>query len=372
MTGVEVAWNTLMRERVAEPCIIIAWIMKHEFYRRYAGVSDIYADPVRTAVEAYANAGCNLNPQFIMPSPFQEHRAVDPYRVPTSPEQVTAAVETRSLTAEEVRDDVEARVAEPFAADAFDVDGGAREYAERLLGLRAMSQERTLYIANFAMPSFMAGYSRWTYVSYLSALLLYTDHFREFFMHEAGAARTRNEAIAHAISAYDLAPVVYTGDDICFNDGPICSVELLDDVYFPALAHAIEPLVDAGIEIVWHCDGNVLPLVERLIGIGITGFQGFQEQEAKIPFETMTGFTRKDGSPLIFFGSVSVVHTLPFGTTRDVELDIERCFRATGDGRGFCLAPTSSILPETPMENIEAFLEYGRRFGREFLRGGAR
>ena len=29
------------------------------------GVEDIYADPVRTAVEAFANAGPNLNPQFL-------------------------------------------------------------------------------------------------------------------------------------------------------------------------------------------------------------------------------------------------------------------------------------------------------------------
>lgn len=370
MTGAEIAWRTLRRETVSEPCIIGAWMMKREFFRRYAGVSDIYRNPVQTAVDAFAAAGCNLNPQFIMPSPYQEHRACSPFNLPTAADSGKAAVETaetHSLTAEDVRDDIERRLEDEFEPDEFDTDGTAQEYATRLIDLRSMSRDRTLYISNFAMPSFMAGYSRWTYVSYLSALLLYTDHFRRFFMHEAERARARNKAIAQAVAHYDLAPVVYSGDDICFNDGPICSVDILDQVYFPALSYAVEPLIDAGIDIVWHCDGNVLPIVPRLIDIGIAGFQGFQEREANIPFESMTEFRRNDGGKLIFFGSMSVVHTLPFGTHREIELEIERCYAAAGLGGGFCLAPTSSILPETPIGNIVKFLEYGREYGREFL-----
>jgi hypothetical protein len=369
MTGAEIAWRTLARERVTEPCIIGAWIMKRDFFRKYGGVGDIYRDPVKTAVDAYANAGCNLNPQFIMPSPFQEHRACDPRRLPTDAAG-GAAVETRPLTAEDVRDDIESRLEVAFDPDGFDHAGVAASCADELITLRNLSRDRTLYISGFAMPSFMAGYSRWTYISYLSALLLYSDHFKSFFMYEAKAARERNRAIAFAIAERDIAPVVYTGDDICFNDGPICSVELLDEVYFPALAYAIEPLVEAGVEIVWHCDGNVLPITQRLIDIGITGFQGFQEEEAKIPFERMATFRRLDGSNLIFFGSMSVVHTFPFGTPRDIELEIERCFRVAGREGGFCLAPTSSVLPETPMENIDRFFEYGIEYGRRFLAGG--
>jgi uroporphyrinogen decarboxylase len=191
---------------------------------------------------------------------------------------------------------------------------------------------------------------------------------RRFFHHAGERARLRNVAIAHAIKTYDLAPVVYGGDDICFNDGPICSVATLEDLYFPALERAIEPLVTAGIDIVWHCDGNVLPIVDRLIACGITGFQGFQEREANIPLEEMVPYRRRDGGKLIFFGSISVVHTFPFGSPADIRREVERCFRVAAPGGGFCIAPTSSILPETPMENIAAFLDHSRLFGKRFLR----
>ena len=214
--------------------------------------------------------------------------------------------------------------------NAFNIEEEAGKYAERLMHLTKLSRERTLYIGGFGMPSFMGGYTRWGYVSYLSSLYMYSEHMNRFFALAGEQARLRNEAIAHAVKTYDIVPVVYGGDDICFNEGPICSVSLLDEMYFPALKQAIEPLTDAGIDIVWHCDGNILPIAERLISHGITGFQGFQEREANIP--------------------------------------IERCFRLAAPGGGFCLAPTSSVLPETPLENIITFTEYGQKFGRRFLR----
>jgi hypothetical protein len=368
MTGAEVAWRTLSREPVQEPCIIGAWMMKRDFFRRYAGITDIYANPVETAVEAFASAGCNLNPQFIMPSPFQEHLACDPFNIPTEPWKGIETVRTKQLSPEDVRDDIDAFLSAHTNDAAYDITQAGNEYAERLVKLRNLSRDRTLYIGHFAMPAFMSGYSKWTYESYLSALILYPDHFKAYFMALAQEARFFNQAIAEAVKNHDIAPFVYNGDDICFNDGPICSLGLLDDLYFPALKLAIEPLIANGIEMIWHCDGNVLPIAQRLIDAGIGGFQGFQELEADIPFEKMAALKRKDGGKLIFFGSISVVHTFPFGTVGDVKRDVERCYDLAGPGGGFCLAPSSSILPETPIENIEAFFEHGCNYGRSYGR----
>ena len=369
MTGVEIAWKTLSRESVDEPCIIGAWMMKRSFFQKYAGVSNIYENPVETAVDAFANAGCNLNPQFIMPSPFQEHRACSPDNVPTEESNDIEEVQKNRLTAEDVRDDIDRFLEAHANRSDFDLKGAANAYAKRLIDPRKLSRDRTLYIGGFGMPSFMSGYTKWSYESYLSALLLYPDHLRSYFTALGENARQANTAIVDAVKNYDIAPFVYSGDDICFNDGPICSVELLDDLYFPALKNAIEPLNANNIDIVWHCDGNVLPIAQRLIDAGVAGFQGFQEREAHIPFEEMAKFRRSDGSKLIFFGSISVVHTFPHGTAEDVKSEIERCFDLAAAGGGFCLAPTSSILPETPLENIDTFLEYGREYGRRVLAG---
>jgi hypothetical protein len=78
----------------------------------------------------------------------------------------------------------------------------------------------------------------------------------------------------------------------------------------------------------------------------------------------------KWGRKPILWGSVSVTTTLPFGTVEDVKRDVERCFRSAAAGGGFGLASTSSILIETPIENILALYEHGHVFGRQFLAGG--
>ena len=125
---------------------------------------------------------------------------------------------------------------------------------------------------------------------------------------------------------------------------------------------------EAGIGIIWHCDGNILPILDQLIHIiGVAGFQGFQE-ETGCTLERIAARRTRDGQKLILWGSLSVTTTLPFGTVDDVKHDVERCFRIAAPGGGFALAPTSSILPETPRENIMTMYEHGKHFGRAFLK----
>jgi uroporphyrinogen decarboxylase len=125
-------------------------------------------------------------------------------------------------------------------------------------------------------------------------------------------------------------------------------------------------LRDNDIRVVWHCDGNILPILDDLVEAGMSGYQGFQE-EAGVSLEKMAKVKTLWGRKPILWGSVSVTTTLPFGTVEDVKRSIERSFRIAAPGGGFGLASTSSILPETPLENILTLYRYGREYGRKFL-----
>jgi len=126
------------------------------------------------------------------------------------------------------------------------------------------------------------------------------------------------------------------------------------------LKRAIEPLKDAGIKIIWHCDGNIMPILDRLIDVGIDGLQGFQE-ECGVDFAKLAQMRSKSGDKLILLGSISVTITLPFGTVEDVKRDVERCIEIAAPGGGFVLAPTSTVGPDIPVENIFAMYEYGKK-----------
>ena len=130
-------------------------------------------------------------------------------------------------------------------------------------------------------------------------------------------ARERARILVKLYRKYDLVPVMFCGEDLCNNQGPMASPAFLRQHYLPHVQMLIAPLVEAGIRLVHHCDGDVRPLAADCLRIGFSGFQGFQYETGVDPVEL-----RKLRSPLgevpIFFMGMSVSRTLPFGTPDDV------------------------------------------------------
>jgi hypothetical protein len=366
LSGEEIAYRTLRREPLSEPCLVASWCMKREFFSALTGRADIYQDAPQTAVDAFGRAGANLCPQFIVPSPVTEHIAADPFALGLQGECQPEAEVFHSP--EDVRDAIERLPDSATLARDFDLEAQAEAYARSVLRLRDMAHGAILFIGGFGQADFMGGYTRWGYVNYLLTIALYPEAARRYFAYSGEQARLHNLAIVRAVEKYGLAPFVYGGQDICFNDGPIVSLKTLDELYFPALQGAVQPLHEAHIGIIWHCDGDVRPIATTLLErIGVQGFQGFQE-ETGCTLAHMAGLRTCDGQSPILWGSISVTTTLPFGSVSDVQHDVERCFQTAGP-TGFALASTSSILPETPLANILALYEHGKTYGRAFLGG---
>ena len=361
MKGMEVAWRTLNLERVEYPCLAGAWIMKAEFFSRLTG-RDFMSAREDVAIETFRRLGINLCPQFARPAAPGEartgtHAAVkkqldDTLAAWKSPEQVKEAIE---------------KLPDPQTLHKnFNLEKSADAYAANIKHYRDKTGDDILWITGFGQADFMGGFNRWGYKNYLEAMVLYPDHMKRYYDYSGENAYLYNLGVVEAVKRHGLAPFVYGGQDICFNDGPMCSPLLLRKIYFPALKRAVQPLVENGIGIIWHCDGNILPIREDLLDLGVAGFQGFQEENG-VKLEKMAAIRTKAGKKPILWGSVSVTTTLPFGSVADVKRDVERCFRVAAPGGGFGLASTSSILPETPDENILALYQYGKEFGRKFL-----
>ena len=355
MEGKEIAWRTLAGERVSEPCIVGDWMFRPGFWQAVVGC-DLAEDPVGVAVEAFRRVGANLVPQFANGTPLWT-RGERPQAPRAEPEEIVAYVESLPPDEQVERD--------------FDLEQHAAAHYEALRPVQEAAGGDLLRIGGFGMPSVMGGYSQWGYEGWLAFLILYPDHADRLWGHQAAWARLQNRAIAEAVRRYGLAPFVYSGDDICFNDGPMLSVGHLRRHYFPQLRWAIQPLHDAGIRIVWHCDGDVRPILPDLLAAGMWGFQGFQE-ETGCTLAHMAAQRTRWGTRPVLWGSVSVTTTLPFGTADQVRADVERCFRTAAADGPFALANSSSIMPEVPLENVLALYEHGRQFGREFLGGGSR
>ena len=360
MKGVEIAWRTLAQERIGEPCIVGTWIMKGDFYTHFTGRDYWRDDKEDIFLQAMPQLGVNLCPQYDV-WPKDKLGNAGEIEDTTNwgnrlglkePEQILPMIEALPSDEELERE--------------YDVEGEARNYAQTLKAHIDAVGGEVLFIGHYGFPSFMGPYNEWGYVPYLSAMALYPDHLARYFHYTATKGYLWNLAIVEAVKRHGIAPFVYGGQDICDNAGPLASAPTLDRIFFPELRRCIRPLVDNDVRIIWHCDGNIMPILERLIELGMSGLQGFEE-EAGVPYERMVTLKTKKGLPMIIWGCVSVTTTLPFGTVEDVKASVRRSFELAGPGRGFGLASTSSIMPEVPDENIEALYHYGRQFGREFL-----
>jgi hypothetical protein len=362
MPGAEIALRTLRQEKVSEPCIAASWLMKGSYYSRVTG-RNYWQDKEDTVLQALPSMGVNLCPQWAFPQDEAGNAGVISEMGEDwsnrlgfqDPEQILPLIEA-------LPDD------EAVERD-FSVAAYAAQYARDIQSRMAATRSEVLFIGDYGQADFMSPYNAWGYSAYLMAIGLYPEYMRRYYHYTATLARMQNIAIVEAVRKYGLANFVYGGQDICTNQGPICSRAALDQIYFPELSRAIQPLLENDIRIIWHCDGNIMPILPRLIALGVHGLQGFQE-ESGVPYEQIVQQKSSSGDPLIVWGCVSVTTTLPFGSVEDVKSAVRRSFELAGPGRGFCLASTSSIMPEVPDENIDAFYRYGKTFGREFLSRG--
>lgn len=341
MTGSENAYRTLMGEDTGQPCCLGDWMFSPAFFRTVTGRS-ISEDPTGVAIEAFRKVGVNLTPQFAIPASDEYAPYGGAVEYPFTPESICEEIERLPALDAIERD--------------FDLEGMVQSYAKWITDFREIAGDDILRIAGYGIPSVFLGSYTWGYEAFLCAMALYPEHVGRWFAHQAENGRLMNLAIVEAVSRYDVAPFVYGGDDICFNEGPMCSVKMLREIYFPELKRAVQPLHDAGVRMIWHCDGNIVPILPDLLDAGMWGFQGFQEETGPT-LELMASQRTIWNTRPVLWGSISVTSTLPFGTVDQVKADVDRCFD-TCQGGGFVLASTSSIMPEVPVENILAMYEH--------------
>lgn len=107
-----------------------------------------------------------------------------------------------------------------------------------------------------------------------------------------------------------------------------------------------------------HTDGNVMKVVPDFIEIGVDILNPIQP-EVMDPAEVKKLY----GGELIFFGAISVQHTLPLGTPQDVYGEVQLRMKTIGAGGGYLMTPSHMINADIPWENIVAFFEAAERFG---------
>jgi len=154
--------------------------------------------------------------------------------------------------------------------------------------------------------------------------------------------------------------VLMLGDDVASQRSMIMSVPMWRKWLKGRLARVIKAArtVRPDILIFYHSDGNILPVVEDLIEVGVDILNPIQ-CECVDPAELKLKF----GDRLSFWGTIGTQTTLPFGTPDDIRNEVKLRMETVGNGGGLLLGPTHFVEPEVPWENLVAFVEAVKEFG---------
>ncbi len=196
-------------------------------------------------------------------------------------------------------------------------------------------------------------YHEFGYVAFLSACALYPEAVGKIWWAKGLAARERAKILVKLYRDYDLVPLMFCGEDVCNNQGPMVAPDYLRQYYFPVVQRIIEPLVDAGVRLIHHCDGDVRPVVADFVRIGFSGLQGFQ-YELGVDSRELRKLRGPQGEELLFFAGLNVARTLPFGTPADAVDEVDYLVDCTDGGKGMFLFTANVTGVEVPPANIRA------------------
>jgi uroporphyrinogen decarboxylase len=119
-------------------------------------------------------------------------------------------------------------------------------------------------------------------------------------------------------------------------------------------------------KILYHCCGNIYPLIGDLIEIGIDVLNPVQVSAGEIG--DTERLKRQFGSRLAFCGGVDSQFVLPRGTPDDVRAAVSKLIGDLGPRGGFLLAAVHNIQDDVPAPNIAAMFQSARELGRYPLR----
>lgn len=333
--------------------VLGGWIACPDHIARIAEVDlDTYwADTFDVSIEAYRRLGTDGLISIFIPASRDDFRCVD---------RDNYAKADRGQSLDEALAEIDAMPDPDELENELDFEESYGQFRDGLVAEQERCGEMVWMPAQWGAGAQVSWYREFGYENFFIIVAAHTDHARKLMDVGGARGRLRCRMIARAVSEGIYPHAMLFGEDICTQRGPMVSPDFLEKYYFPVLKRGLEPLLDAGCKPVWHCDGDVRPLIPMLLEAGVQGFQGFQP-ECGLTIDTMAALRTREGEPPVIFGPLAVTTELPVCTPAEIRDKVRHAVRVCREnGAGLCLFSANTINPDVPLENIVAMYEAAR------------
>lgn len=148
-------------------------------------------------------------------------------------------------------------------------------------------------------------------------------------------------------------------DDIAYSSGPIISLAMLRDLFFPWLDELTSLCHSQRRPLIFHTDGDATKLLPDMVAAGVDAFQAIEPKVMDI-----VAVKREYKGRLALMGNLDLGYTLTRGSTQDVEEAVKFLLKHVAPGGGFLLGSCNSITNYVPLENFKTMMRTVSEFGR--------
>jgi len=162
-------------------------------------------------------------------------------------------------------------------------------------------------------------------------------------------------------AAEDQIDMVYISDDLGGQDGMILSPQIWREYVRPREERIIKVIKDnySSVRIMYHSCGSIIPVVKDLLEIGVDILNPLQlRAKGMNPGE----LKRRYGDRLCFHGGMDLQRILPYGTEREIRVEVKRLIDILGEQGGYIFGPSEFIQPDTSPGDILAMYEAAREY----------
>lgn len=163
--------------------------------------------------------------------------------------------------------------------------------------------------------------------------------------------------------AGEYLDIIKIGDDLGTQESLLISPQMYREMLKPLHADFISFIKDrTDAKVFFHTDGDVFPLIEDFIEIGIDILNPIQTSAGKMA--NLEKLKKDFGDGIVFCGGIDTHHYLPNGTPEEVAQEVKRVIEILGPGGGYIVSAVHTIMEDVPPENIlamvDAVIEYGQ------------
>ena len=136
--------------------------------------------------------------------------------------------------------------------------------------------------------------------------------------------------------------------DYCYNDNPFLGPDIFDEVVTPYLSKLCHGMRDLGFYVIKHTDGNVMPIIDRLVEAGPHALHSLDPQGGVDIAEVK----RRYGDTVCLIGNVNC-GLLDSGTDEEVAASARYCIEHGMPGCGYVFSTSNCVYTGLPLERYE-------------------